>query len=85
MRILRAVSHMTRRTVEVQALELDWVRNNTWQLDDTDYLKMVELKTSWYSFITPLQVGAVAAGAGPEELEPLEAPRQAPRRCLQDH
>ena len=73
LRILRAVSHMTRRTVEGQALELDWVRNNTWQLDDADYLKMVELKTSWYSFITPLQVGAVAAGAGPEQLEPLEA------------
>jgi geranylgeranyl diphosphate synthase type II len=73
LRILRAVAHMTRRTVEGQALELDWVRNNTWQLDDADYLKMVELKTSWYSFITPLQVGAVAAGAGPEQLEPLES------------
>jgi len=73
LRILRAVAHMTRRTVEGQALELDWVRNNTWQLDDADYLKMVELKTSWYSFITPLQVGAVAGGATPEQLEPLEA------------
>jgi geranylgeranyl diphosphate synthase type II len=72
LRILRAVAHMTRRTVEGQALELDWVRNNTWQLDDADYLKMVELKTSWYSFITPLQVGAVAAGAGLPQLEPLE-------------
>lgn len=73
LRILRAVAHMTRRTVEGQALELDWVRNNTWQLPDADYLKMVELKTSWYSFITPLQVGAVAAGAGPDQLEPLES------------
>jgi geranylgeranyl diphosphate synthase type II len=73
LRILQAVAHMTRRTVEGQALELDWVRSNTWQLDDADYLKMVELKTSWYSFITPLQVGAVAAGAGPEQLEPLES------------
>lgn len=72
LRILRAVAHMTRRTVEGQALELDWVRYNTWELEDADYLKMVELKTSWYSFITPLQVGAVAAGAGPEQLEPLE-------------
>ena len=62
LRILRAVSHMTRRTVEGQAIELDWVRSNTWALDDADYLRMVELKTSWYSFITPLQVGAIAAG-----------------------
>jgi geranylgeranyl diphosphate synthase, type II len=73
LRILRAVAHMTRQTVDGQALELDWVHSNTWQLDDTDYLAMVELKTSWYSFITPLQVGAIAAGAGPECLPPLES------------
>ena len=73
LRILRAVAHMTRQTVDGQALELEWVHSNTWQLDDTDYLAMVELKTSWYSFITPLQVGAIAAGAGPEWLAPLES------------
>jgi len=72
LRVLRAVSHMTRRTVEGQAVELDWVRSNAWTLDDADYLTMVELKTSWYSFITPLQVGAITAGAGPETLAPLE-------------
>ena len=72
LRILRAIAGMTRRTVEGQAIELDWVRHNTWQLDDTDYLAMVERKTSWYSFITPLQVGAIAAGAPPEQLAPLE-------------
>src|ERR1700753_1356075 len=73
LRILRAVAHMTRQTVDGQALELEWVRSNTWQLDDTNYLAMVELKTSWYSFITPLQVGAIAAGAGPEQLAPVES------------
>lgn len=72
LRILRAISHMTRQTVEGQALELEWVRSNVWRLDDSDYLQMVELKTSWYSFITPLQVGAVAAGARPEQLAQLE-------------
>lgn len=73
LRILRAVAHMTRQTVEGQAVELEWVRSNIWQLDDADYLAMVELKTSWYSFITPLQVGAIAAGAGPEWMAPLES------------
>jgi len=72
LRILRAVAAMTRRTVEGQAVELDWVRRNTWQLDDADYLAMVERKTSWYSFITPLQVGAMAAGADAAHLAPLE-------------
>ena len=72
LRILRAIARMTRRTVEGQAIELDWVRANAWQLDDAAYLGMVELKTSWYSFITPLQVGAIAAGARPEQLAALE-------------
>ena len=76
---------MTRRTVEGQAIELDWVRSNAWQLADADYLTMVELKTSWYSFITPLQVGALAAGARPEQLAALEAARPAPRSRLPDH
>lgn len=73
LRILRAVANMTRLTVDGQALELEWVRSNTWRLKDADYLKMVELKTSWYSFITPLQAGAIAAGATPEQLIPLES------------
>jgi len=75
LRILRVVAKMTRLTVDGQALELEWVRSNTWRLDDADYLKMVELKTSWYSFITPLQAGAVAAGAGAplERMTSLEA------------
>jgi geranylgeranyl diphosphate synthase type II len=73
LRILRAVAKMTRLTVDGQALELDWVRSNRWQLNVADYLKMVELKTSWYTFITPLQAGAIAAGAGPERMEPLES------------
>jgi geranylgeranyl diphosphate synthase, type II len=73
LRVLRAVSHMTRRTVEGQAVELDWVRSNAWSVGDADYLTMVELKTSWYSFITPLQVGAIAAGAGAERMAALEA------------
>ncbi|MGW4095902.1 MULTISPECIES: polyprenyl synthetase family protein [unclassified Mycobacterium] len=72
LRILKAVAHMTRQTVDGQAIELDWVRTNTWRLDDSDYLRMVELKTSWYSFITPLQAGAIAAGTVPEHLTSLE-------------
>lgn len=73
LRILRAIAKMTRMTVDGQGLELEWVRSNTWRLDDADYLTMVELKTSWYTFITPLQAGAIAAGAGPERMAPLES------------
>lgn len=84
LRILRAVAKMTRLTVDGQALELEWIRSNTWRLDDADYLKMVELKTSWYSFITPLQAGAIAAGATPDG-GPVGVSRTSPWSGLPDH
>ena len=56
-----------------------------WELADADYLAMVELKTSWYSFITPLQVGAIAANARPEQLSPLESLGRSSRRRVPDH
>jgi len=60
--ILRAVARMSRESVEGQALELDWIRQGAWDLDDDDYVTMVTKKTGWYSFITPMMVGALAAG-----------------------
>jgi geranylgeranyl diphosphate synthase type II len=63
LRILRLVARMTRESVEGQALELDWVRHGRWDLTDDDYVRMVEQKTGWYSFIAPLRAGAIAAGA----------------------
>jgi geranylgeranyl diphosphate synthase, type II len=63
LRILRLVARMTRESVEGQALELDWVRHRRWDLTDDDYVRMVEQKTGWYSFIAPLRAGAIAAGA----------------------
>jgi geranylgeranyl diphosphate synthase type II len=62
LRILRAVAGMTKESVEGQALELDWIRNGRWDLGADDYVTMVVKKTGWYSFIVPMQVGALAAG-----------------------
>lgn len=72
LKILQAVAHMTRESVEGQALELEWIESNRWDLDDVDYMEMVVQKTGWYSFITPLQVGALAAGAEPEWIDDLQ-------------
>ena len=57
-----------RRRVEGQALELEWVRQGVWDLADEDYVAMVEQKTCWYSFITPMRVGAIAAALAPERM-----------------
>ncbi len=73
LRILQAVARMTRESVEGQALELDWIRRGVWDLSDEDYVRMVEQKTCWYSFITPVIVGAIAARQDGERLEQLAA------------
>ena len=71
LRILRAVADMTRRTVDGQAVELDWVRANAWRLDDADYLAMVELKTSWYSSSPRCKLARSRQG-GPAQVAALE-------------
>ncbi len=63
LRILQVVATMARESAEGQALELDWVRRARWDLTDDDYLAMVDQKTGWYSFVAPMVMGAIAAGA----------------------
>lgn len=63
LRVLELVARMARESAEGQALELDWIRANTWACRDGDYFRMVHKKTGWYSFITPVLLGARIAGA----------------------
>ncbi|MBI5515788.1 MAG: polyprenyl synthetase family protein [Deltaproteobacteria bacterium] len=63
LRILQVVSRMARESAEGQAVELDWIRHDTWDLEDRDYLRMVYQKTCWYTFIAPSLLGSLAAGA----------------------
>ncbi len=72
LRILETVSVMARESAEGQAIELDWVRRARWDLTDDDYLHMVDQKTGWYSFIAPVRIGAIVAGAPNEQIKALE-------------
>jgi geranylgeranyl pyrophosphate synthase len=60
-RIFDEFAHMSTETIEGQALELGWIRDNDWNITDEDYLLMVLKKTSWYSFIHPARIGALIA------------------------
>jgi len=71
LRILEVIARMARETAEGQALELDWIRNRDWSVLDQDYVEMVERKTGWYSFIAPVEIGAIAAGHDPARLPAL--------------
>jgi geranylgeranyl diphosphate synthase type II len=49
------------QSLEGQARELGWVRDNRCDVTDEDYLRMVLKKTCWYSFIHPCRIGALIA------------------------
>jgi geranylgeranyl diphosphate synthase type II len=63
--ILDEIAEMVRVTVEGQATELAWIRDNTFRFPDyrAAYEDMVARKTARYSFVTPVEVGAIAAAA----------------------
>jgi len=65
LRILDVVARMSRESAEGQALELSWIRRRDFALADRDYVRLVHKKTSWYTFIAPVTIGAIAAGADP--------------------
>ena len=60
-RIFDEFDHMSIETIEGQAMELGWIRDNDCGTSDEDYLLMVLKKTSWYSFIHPARIGALIA------------------------
>jgi geranylgeranyl diphosphate synthase type II len=61
-RVFQEFEHMVRESVEGQAIELGWVRDNTCDLAETDYLRMTLKKTCWYTCIHPCRVGAMITG-----------------------
>jgi geranylgeranyl diphosphate synthase type II len=68
---LETVSRMARESAEGQMIELDWIARGDWAMTDASYVRMVYKKTTWYSFITPIRVGAIGAGATPARITGL--------------
>ncbi len=63
--IVGEFDHLLMRSLEGQALELGWVRENNCAVTEEDYLTLVLKKTCWYSFIHPCRLGALIA-RGPD-------------------
>jgi geranylgeranyl pyrophosphate synthase/uncharacterized protein with NAD-binding domain and iron-sulfur cluster len=61
LRIFDEVDHLLVETLEGQAVELGWVRENDLTVGAEDYLRLVLKKTAWYSFIHPMRIGALVA------------------------
>ena len=68
-RILSEFIQLSNQVVEGQHIELSWVSNNQWNLDEDDYLTMCVQKTAWYTCITPCRVGAIIGGASDADID----------------
>lgn len=66
LRVLAELVAMTTRTIEGQALDIGWARDDRFDLSVDDYLVMANHKTAFYSGAVPLAVGAII-GEGTEE------------------
>ena len=66
LRVLAELVGMTTRTIEGQALDIGWARDDRFDLTIEDYLVMANHKTAFYSGGVPLAVGAII-GRGTEE------------------
>lgn len=62
--VFSEIEHMVRQSVEGQAIELGWRKDNDVDLADGDYFKMTMKKTCWYTCIHPLRIGAIIGTNG---------------------
>jgi geranylgeranyl diphosphate synthase type I len=73
LRVLKELVDMTTRTIEGQALDIGWARDDRFDLTVDDYLVMANHKTAFYSGAVPLAVGAIIGVGTEEQVEALRA------------
>jgi geranylgeranyl diphosphate synthase type I len=73
LRVLRELVDMTTRTIEGQALDIGWARDDRFNLTVDDYLVMATHKTAFYSGAVPLAIGAIAGGGTDGQVAALRA------------
>ncbi len=71
LRVLSELVSMTTRTIEGQALDIGWARDDRFDLSIDDYLVMANHKTAFYSGGVPLAVGAIVGGGSEAQVDAL--------------
>ncbi len=64
LRIYSEIQHLVLESVEGQAMELGWRKDNVCNLKERDYLQMILKKTCWYTCIHPIRIGAIIGTKG---------------------
>jgi geranylgeranyl diphosphate synthase type I len=73
LRVLHELTEMTTRTIEGQALDIGWARDDRFDLTIEDYLVMANHKTAFYSGAVPLAIGAITGGGTAEQIAVLRS------------
>jgi geranylgeranyl diphosphate synthase type II len=63
-RIFQETELMMRHSLEGQAIELGWIRDNRVDLTEDDYYRMCLKKTSWYTCVYPCRLGTLIGKGG---------------------
>jgi len=71
LRVLAELVDMTTRTIEGQALDIGWARDDRFDLSVDDYLVMANHKTAFYSGAVPLAIGAIVGEGTAEQIGAL--------------
>ncbi|HSK47185.1 MAG TPA: polyprenyl synthetase family protein [Coriobacteriia bacterium] len=71
LKVLHELVDMTTRTIEGQALDIGWARDDRFDLSVEDYLLMANHKTAFYSGAVPLAIGSIVGGGTPQQTEAL--------------
>lgn len=71
LRILEEAERMARETVEGQAIELGWRRDNAVTVTVDEYLQMILKKTCCYTTIYPCRIGVLVASGPDASLEAM--------------
>ncbi len=71
LQVILEIQTMANRSVAGQITELTYVKNNTTDLRPSDYFRLCEDKTCWYTTITPCRTGLIIGSdsATTEQLE----------------
>ena len=73
LRVLHELVEMTTRTIEGQALDIGWARDDRFDLTTDDYLLMANHKTAYYSGAVPLAIGAIIGEGTETQIATLRA------------
>jgi geranylgeranyl diphosphate synthase, type I len=73
LRVLKELVDMTTRTIEGQALDIGWARDDRFDLTSNDYLLMANHKTAFYSGAVPLAIGSIIGGGSETQTSTLRA------------